>query len=219
MELSDSLRPYITVVSVRFTVRPWLRWTRSEAGPPESRTQCFRACQGSSTPPGACTPCHNGVPAVAFRVFGARRHLGLARFRGSIPCLHVPLSTLHGPRYRGSRMTRGQRGWLDLRCWRLALLHTVPVCLGTPERQASAAGSCSAIRLCRRIADYGVCVAGGSGAPKGASTTLTHAQTPCQSRSERWPTNTGCVEGGSVAKKLRKTDGTRKPACTQSCNT
>src|SRR5215813_5083977 len=145
MELSDSLRPCILVVSVWFTMRALLRWTRPDAGPPESRAQCFRACQGSSTPPGRPIPRHTGMVRVAFRVFGARRHLEMARFRGSIPCLHVPLSTLHGPRYRGSRMTRGQRGWLDLRCRRLALLHIVPVCLGTPERGASgAAGSGSA---------------------------------------------------------------------------
>ncbi len=131
MELSDSLRPCVTVVSVWFPVRTLLRWTRSDAGAPGSRTRCFRACQGSSTPPGACTPCPSSVPAVAFRVLGARRHPDWP-FRGSIPCLHVPLSTLHGPRYRGPRMTRGQRGWLDLRCQRLALFHTVPVCPGTP---------------------------------------------------------------------------------------
>ena len=82
MELSASLRPCITVGSVRFTVRTWLRWPRSEAGPPESRTQCCRACQGSSTPPGAGPPCHNGMPAVAFRVFGARRHPALAAISG-----------------------------------------------------------------------------------------------------------------------------------------
>src|SRR5262247_4291122 len=139
MELSDSLCLCITVVSVGFTVRTLLRSTRSATGPPESRTQWFRACQGASTPPGAGTPCQSGVPAVACRVFGARRHPGLARLRGSIPCLHVPLSPLHGPRYQGSRMTRGQRGWLNLRCRRLALLPIVPVCLGTPERQVSAA--------------------------------------------------------------------------------
>jgi hypothetical protein len=75
-------------------------------------------------------------------VFGARRHPGLARFRGSIPCLHIPLATLHGLRYRSPRMTRGQRGWIHLRCRRLALLHIMPVCPGTPQRQASpAAGS------------------------------------------------------------------------------
>src|SRR5262245_22301639 len=125
MELSDSLCLCITVVSVGFTVRTLLRETRSDTGPPESRTQCFRACQGSSTPPGAGTPCQSGMPAVAFRVFGARRHPGLARFRGSIPCLHVPLSTLHGPRYRGSRMTRGQRGWLT---FAVGDLHSFTLC-------------------------------------------------------------------------------------------
>src|SRR5262245_56357357 len=38
------------------------------------------------------------------------------RFRGSIPCLDVPLSTSRLRPYRRLRMTRGQRGWLDLRC-------------------------------------------------------------------------------------------------------
>jgi hypothetical protein len=142
MERSDSLRPCVMVVSVRCTRRALLRWTRPDAGPPESRTRCFRACQGASTPPGACTPCPRGVPAVAFRVCGARRHPDIARLRGSIPCRHVPLSPLHGPRDRGSRMTRSQCGWLDLHCRRLTLLHIVPVCLGTPQRHASgAAGS------------------------------------------------------------------------------
>ena len=141
MELSDSLRPCVTVVSLRFPMRALRRWARPGAGPPESRTRCCHACQGSATPPGAGTPCRSGVPAVAFRVFGARRHPDWP-FRGSIPCLHVPLSTLHRPRYQSLRMTRGQRGWLDLRCQRLALFHTVPVCPGTPERWRSpAAGS------------------------------------------------------------------------------
>ena len=150
MELSDSLHPCIMVVSVWFTMRALLQWARPDAGPPESRTRCFRACQGSSTPPGACPPCPSGVPAVAFRVFGARRHPDWP-FRGSILCLHVPLSTLHAPRYRGSRMTRSQCGWLDLHCRRLALLHIVPVCLGTPERYASGApGSRSVAEAVRR---------------------------------------------------------------------
>jgi hypothetical protein len=95
MALSDSRRPCIMVVSVGFTMRALLRSTRPDAGPPESRTRCFRACEGASTPPGAGTPRQSGVPAVAFRVCGARRHPGMARFRGSIPCLHVPLATLH----------------------------------------------------------------------------------------------------------------------------
>jgi hypothetical protein len=138
MALSDSLRPCVTVVSVRCTVRALLRWARSDTGAPGARTRCFRACQGSATPPGAGPPCRSGMPAVAFRVFGAPRHPAWP-FRGSIPCLHVPLSTLHGLRYQSSRMTRGQRGWLHLRCQRLALFHIVPVCPGTPERWASGA--------------------------------------------------------------------------------
>ena len=80
MKLSDSLHPSITVVPRRFTVRAWRSLVRSEAGPPGFRTQCFCACQRSPTPPGTCTPCHDGVPAIAFRVFGARRHPGLADF-------------------------------------------------------------------------------------------------------------------------------------------
>jgi hypothetical protein len=144
LALSDSLRLCVPVVSVRCTMRALRRWARPDAGPPESRTRCCRACQGSSPPPGACTPCPRGVPAVAVRVFGARRHPDWP-LRGSIPCRHLPLAPLHGPRYRGSRMTRGQCGWLDLHCRRLALLHIVPVCLGTPQRRASAAaGSRSA---------------------------------------------------------------------------
>ena len=47
------------------------------------------------------------------------------RFRGSILCLHLPLSTLRASRYREPRMTRGQRGWRDLRCRGLAPL---PLC-------------------------------------------------------------------------------------------
>jgi hypothetical protein len=48
------------------------------------------------------------------------------RFRGSILCLPVPLSTLRRRRYRRLRMTRGQRGWLDLHCLGLAPFTTVP---------------------------------------------------------------------------------------------
>ena len=53
---------------------------RPDAEPPGFRTECFRACQRSPTPPGLPTPCHNGVCSVAFRVLGARRHPGLADF-------------------------------------------------------------------------------------------------------------------------------------------
>jgi len=80
LKRSDSLHPCITVVSLGFTVRTWSYWARPDAGPPGVRAQCFRACQRSPTPPGLCTPCHDGVPTVAFRVFGARRPPGLADF-------------------------------------------------------------------------------------------------------------------------------------------
>src|SRR5262245_44978860 len=48
------------------------------------------------------------------------------RFRGSILCLRVPLSTLRRHRYRCLRMTRGQCGWLDLHCRGLSPFTTVP---------------------------------------------------------------------------------------------
>ena len=80
-----------------FTVRAWLRWPRPEQGLPGPAHDVSVHARGLRPRQvrrrlaiAACT-------AVAFRVFGARRHPGIARFRGSIPCLHVPLSTLHGP--------------------------------------------------------------------------------------------------------------------------
>jgi hypothetical protein len=130
MKRSDSLHPCITGVSLRFPVRTWSVSARPDAGPPGFRAQCFHACQRSSTPPGPSTPRPNGVSGVAFRVFGARRHPEIARFRGSILCLHLPLSTLRRRRYRRLRMTRGQCGWLDLHCQGLAPFTTVPACPG-----------------------------------------------------------------------------------------
>jgi hypothetical protein len=101
MALADSRRPCVTVVSLRGTVRALRRWARSDPGAPGARTRCCRACQGASTPPGAGPPCRSGMPAGAFRVGGARRHPGWP-WRGSIPCLHVPLATLHGLRYHNA---------------------------------------------------------------------------------------------------------------------
>jgi hypothetical protein len=54
----------------------------------------LRYMQRSPTPPGPSPPHHTGVDGVAFRVCGARRHPGVARFRGSLLCLSLPLSTL-----------------------------------------------------------------------------------------------------------------------------
>ena len=130
LKRSDSLHPCITVVPRGCTVRTWQDLTRPEAGPPGFRTPCFRACQRSPTPPGAGTPCRSGALAVAFHVCGARRHPGGARWRGSLLCLHVPLSTLRAYRYRESRMTRGQCGWLTLHCQGLAPFNTLPACPG-----------------------------------------------------------------------------------------
>src|SRR4029434_11228751 len=130
LERSDSLPPCLTVVSLRFTVRTWRLFTRPEAGAPGFCTPCFQACQRSSTPPGPSPSRQNESDGVAFRVFGARRHPGGARFRGSILCLHLPLSTLRRHRYRRLRMTRGQCGWLDLHCQGLAPFTTVPACPG-----------------------------------------------------------------------------------------
>ena len=60
----------------------------------------FPCILGVSDPAGSVCTWPKWGDGVAFRVFGARRHPGIARFRGSIPCLHIPLSTLHAYRYR-----------------------------------------------------------------------------------------------------------------------
>src|SRR5262249_44731365 len=99
----DSLHPCLTVVLLSgFSVRTWRRGARSEAGPPGSRTQCCRACQGASTPPGRPIPRHNGVVRVAFRVFGARRHPRKAPISGlnTLPArspVNPSLASLPGP--------------------------------------------------------------------------------------------------------------------------
>ena len=62
-----------------------------------SRTQGFRACQGSSPPPGAGAPGRRGVPTVAFRVFGARRHPGIARIGLNTLPAHAPVNASRTP--------------------------------------------------------------------------------------------------------------------------
>src|SRR4029453_4699853 len=128
MGLSDFPWPYI------IGVRPWtfrcgLRFTLShtDTGAPDFRTRCLRACAGSQTAPGPKASRDTDASSFAFRLVQERRHLGVAtacamvvQFRGSIPRLHVPLSTLHpypyGPRY----MTRRQCGSLLLHCMKLS---------------------------------------------------------------------------------------------------
>src|SRR5262245_47438086 len=140
MELSDSLHPCITAVSL--------------AGSP-----CGPGCDGPGQMQGLPGPAHNVsvharglrprqvgpslaitgwsvLPSACSERVGTREK---RRFRGSIPCLHVPLSTLHWHRYQGQCMTRGQRGWRTLRCRGLAPFNIVPVCPGTPERPRSPA--------------------------------------------------------------------------------
>jgi hypothetical protein len=110
-------------------------FTRPEEEPPGFRAQCFRACQRSPTPSGLPAPRHcggqGGIPRV--RSASAPRP---GRLRSSILCLHLPLSTLRTSRCQEAHMTRGQRGWLDLRCPRLLLFNTLPVYPGAdPNRR------------------------------------------------------------------------------------
>jgi hypothetical protein len=89
-------------------------WQQADAGSPDSRAVCVWACVGSPTPPGRCSPRLSVRHHVAFRVFGPRRHPEVARLRGAIPRLHIPLSTRRRRRYRRRRMTRSQGGGRDL---------------------------------------------------------------------------------------------------------
>ena len=96
----DSKTDSITGVPLRFPVQTWPYGTRPDAGPPGFRTQCFGPCRGlrprrvrrrltltaSTMWPSACSE----------RV-GTRDK---RRFRGSILCLYLPLSTLRAYRYR-----------------------------------------------------------------------------------------------------------------------
>jgi hypothetical protein len=56
----------------------------------------------------------NGMPADFDPVWDWVGHPGFGCFRGSIPCLHFPLSTLRRRSYERRRMTRGRYGWLVL---------------------------------------------------------------------------------------------------------
>ena len=70
-------------------------------------TRCLRACSGSSTARGSHASCGSDAYDVAFRVRPRRRHPEVdLRFRGSIPGLHILLSTLRTHGYPCLRMTR-----------------------------------------------------------------------------------------------------------------
>ncbi len=69
---------------------------QTEAGYPGSRTSCFRPCLGFQTARGPRVSRDIDAPVVAFRFLPKRRPLGAyQQFRGSIPSLNGPLSTLH----------------------------------------------------------------------------------------------------------------------------
>jgi hypothetical protein len=132
LELSDFPRP--CVISVRpSTSRCGLQLflPQAEVGSPGSRTRCLRTCTGSLTARDPGTPCDGGAPSVAFRLTPQRRHPEVPAayaaghiFRGSIPDLHVPLSTLRRRPHERLRMTWGRCGSLCLQ--RMKLSFTTP---------------------------------------------------------------------------------------------
>jgi hypothetical protein len=65
--------------------------------------------------------------AIAFRLIPRRRLLEERLFRGSIPGLHGPLSTLRLLLTQGYRMTRGRRGSLLLHRVAFSFHYTLPV--------------------------------------------------------------------------------------------
>lgn len=68
----------------------------------------------SSTAPGPAVPRPCWCGRCCLRLRTRPRHLGVSRFRGSIPGLRVPLSTLRASPRGHVRMTRGHCGWLAL---------------------------------------------------------------------------------------------------------
>src|SRR6266542_4192590 len=132
MELSDF--PCPCIIGVRpSTSRCGLGFSlpQTDTGSPGSRSRCLRACTGSQTARSPQAPRHIDAPSFAFRIFRQRRHPKVAtastvgfQFRGSIPGLYVPLSTLH-LRPCGRRcMTRSRCGSLILH--RMKLSFTTP---------------------------------------------------------------------------------------------
>src|SRR5215831_17306235 len=65
------------------------------------------------------------LPSVPIKTSASRN----GPLRDSIPCPHLPLSTLHVSTHVLPRMTRGQIGSLNLICMRLALTAPMPVSL------------------------------------------------------------------------------------------
>src|SRR5262249_55992249 len=89
---------------------------------------CIRTGTGSVTARDCGVSCVGDAPDMAFRLPPRRRRPGGAFFRGCIPGLPVPLSTLRGR----PRMTRGRRGPLTL--------HRTTLSFATPRRFSPAHG-------------------------------------------------------------------------------
>ena len=103
---------------------------------------------GLATARGPSAPCHGGTAGVAFRYPRQRRHPEVTRlaagrqFRGSIPGLHVPRSTLRLRPYGRRRMTWG-------RCGRLRL-HRMTLSFTTPAGFSGAPRTVEPLRRCNR---------------------------------------------------------------------
>ncbi len=123
--LSDFPCPFIIGVCPRTSRHdPQHHLLRVDTGPPGSRARCFRTCTGSLTARDRGASRDIDASRVAFRLLLRRRRPGGSYFRGSIPGLHVPLSTLRSCPYEQQRMTRGRRGPLTLQ--RMTLSFTTP---------------------------------------------------------------------------------------------
>ena len=120
--LSDFPRPFITGVRPRTSRCGLLHlWPQTDVRSPGSRARCVAVCMGSPTAQGPRSSRSLDASGVAFRLLERRRHPEVATtlavvqiFRGSIPSLHFPLSTLRSRPCGRQRMTRGRCGSLPL---------------------------------------------------------------------------------------------------------
>src|SRR5207247_10158526 len=127
-KLSDF--PRSSIIGARpLTSRYGLQISRlqTNVGSPGSRTRCLRTCTGSVTARDPNAPGDGGAPGIAFRIPPPRRHPGVPAahaaghiFRGSIPDLYVPLSTLRRRPHERLRMTRASCGSLFLQRMKLS---------------------------------------------------------------------------------------------------
>jgi hypothetical protein len=120
MKGSDFSSPCITGWLSTFPMRARLYWPWPEARSPGSRARSLHTCWGLR-PRRAGQPLALARPSV---LPSAQCTVSASRgccFRGSIPSLCAPLSTLRQSPHGHQRMTRGQCGSLDLHWQRLAL--------------------------------------------------------------------------------------------------